>query len=588
MLKVWVLTWKRFINDYDINRALTTFVDQCVIEWLEVTAWQVALWKCFILATRTWWEQFIVQVTVDANEVVTLWNNKFIYISLDQTKIDDWLLVNNDWSNVATIVVWTSWPANNYIKLATTNWSWVITDMRTVFNWKVNNKLNVVDYQKETPIYITSTWSANAYVLSLNTPISSYSEWQRFSFKANFSNTWSATVNIYDITWVLLWAKTIKKLWWSANLDSWDIQNWQVVEIKYDWTNFQMISPVWQITTPVVWALIKNFTCWESIASWDYVRKWLWLTEVPYVITEATNNAWNYRILPNVVLHWTNITTLKISIYDGWSAWDFTLYTYRASDNFLLATNPITRTWYWTYEYTVTLNLTIAAWTEVYFTLTTSYNNQWPRKPLKISFSTPENESKIYRTTALDKHSDFPLWCANSSWVLDNSIPVTMSWIKTLTSLTENKDYYLSNTPWAISLTPWKYIKKIWESMSTTELNVDTKTAFLDSNVTSYSCTTSYPDTTVYTTSYQVWKKWWHALVQWSIWYNPWYSNSIWVQISSDNTNWTTMFWATWVSSTRDTASWSCIIPSMYYVRAYSQVWASSSYYTTAYLTIQE
>lgn len=85
--------------------------------------------------------------------------------------------------------------------------------------------------------HMTSTGSSNAYVLTPSPAITSYSEGQRFTFKASFSNSGAATVNISG-----LGAKDIKK-YVSTALDANDIPSGKVVEIRYDGTNFQLTNP---------------------------------------------------------------------------------------------------------------------------------------------------------------------------------------------------------------------------------------------------------------------------------------------------------------------------------------------------------
>ncbi len=86
--------------------------------------------------------------------------------------------------------------------------------------------------------YIASTGSANAYVLTPSPVLAAYTAGNYFSFKANFTNTGAATVNVSG-----LGAKTIKKKDGATDLVSGDINSGQIVDIEYDGTNFQMVSP---------------------------------------------------------------------------------------------------------------------------------------------------------------------------------------------------------------------------------------------------------------------------------------------------------------------------------------------------------
>lgn len=82
-----------------------------------------------------------------------------------------------------------------------------------------------------------STGSANAYVLAVDAQIVAYSNYQVFKFKANFANTAAATLNVNS-----LGAKIIKKNG-NTDLDANDILNGQIVQVIYDGTNLQIVTP---------------------------------------------------------------------------------------------------------------------------------------------------------------------------------------------------------------------------------------------------------------------------------------------------------------------------------------------------------
>jgi hypothetical protein len=84
--------------------------------------------------------------------------------------------------------------------------------------------------------YAASTGSANAYVLTLSPALAAHITGKEISFKANFTNTGAATINISG-----LGAKTIKKLG-SLDLEANDIVSGQIVTIAYDGTYYQVKS----------------------------------------------------------------------------------------------------------------------------------------------------------------------------------------------------------------------------------------------------------------------------------------------------------------------------------------------------------
>lgn len=91
--------------------------------------------------------------------------------------------------------------------------------------------------------YATSGGSANAYTLSIDAAIAAYATGGKYRFKANFTNTDSATLNVNSIG-----AKTMKKFTAGvkSNLAAGDIQNGQIVDTEYDGTDLLVVSQLAQ------------------------------------------------------------------------------------------------------------------------------------------------------------------------------------------------------------------------------------------------------------------------------------------------------------------------------------------------------
>ena len=99
--------------------------------------------------------------------------------------------------------------------------------------------LNYFDDIKSYFHYNTTAGSANAYTLDLPFNAASYTAGMRIRFKASFSNTGSATINVDG-----LGAKTLKKLSSGAltALSSGDIISGRIYEAVYDGTDFQLFG----------------------------------------------------------------------------------------------------------------------------------------------------------------------------------------------------------------------------------------------------------------------------------------------------------------------------------------------------------
>ena len=87
-----------------------------------------------------------------------------------------------------------------------------------------------------------STGSANAYVLTPDVALTAYVAGERYSFRANFANTGSATLNISGVG-----ARTIKKFGNGATsaaaLTGGEIQNSQPVTVEYNGTDMILVTP---------------------------------------------------------------------------------------------------------------------------------------------------------------------------------------------------------------------------------------------------------------------------------------------------------------------------------------------------------
>lgn len=112
-----------------------------------------------------------------------------------------------------------------------------------------------------------STGAANAYVLTPAAALAAYATGERYSFRANFTNTGAATLAISGLV-----AASIKKMSnaGKAALSAGDIQNGQPVTVEYDGTDFVMTTPVantFNGTTPLAMAGAAINEAFATIAS---------------------------------------------------------------------------------------------------------------------------------------------------------------------------------------------------------------------------------------------------------------------------------------------------------------------------------
>lgn len=112
--------------------------------------------------------------------------------------------------------------------------------------------------------YAVTTWSANAYILAIDAQYVAYTAWDNFEFKTNFSNTWSATVNVNS-----LWAKTLKDPEWNT-LGSGAIPSGSIIKCVYNWTD--MICYGWILATASNKWMAEMLTDAEAKAKTDTTR----------------------------------------------------------------------------------------------------------------------------------------------------------------------------------------------------------------------------------------------------------------------------------------------------------------------------
>lgn len=97
----------------------------------------------------------------------------------------------------------------------------------------------VQSYDPYVPLaYAADGGTSDDYQLDLSPPLSAYLAGQIFRFKAATANTAASTLNVNG-----LGAKTIKKAG-NTDLETGDISATQIVEVIYDGTNFQVLSPL--------------------------------------------------------------------------------------------------------------------------------------------------------------------------------------------------------------------------------------------------------------------------------------------------------------------------------------------------------
>lgn len=98
------------------------------------------------------------------------------------------------------------------------------------------------------------TGTNNAYVIAPTIPIAAYARYQMFSFRSAHVNTTASTLAVSGLA-----AKTIKHLD-GTDLLAGDILATELVQVMYDGTNFQLLSPTGMRGTASTWTAANAYT----------------------------------------------------------------------------------------------------------------------------------------------------------------------------------------------------------------------------------------------------------------------------------------------------------------------------------------
>jgi len=180
------------------------------------------------------------------------------------------------------------------------------------------DKLDIVDFQKWTPVYNASSWWTDAYAIALTPAISVYTDWQTLQFRADVWNSWTATLNVNSV-----WAKTIKKEWVDEDLDTGDIEANQIVAVTWNSVEDvrQMQSNYGQVVQTTPESVTKSFQFWMYTGQWDVMRWWVADNPSTYwTDTDTTGSSWKNTI--------TQIDTDKYAVvYQEGSKWYIAIIT---------------------------------------------------------------------------------------------------------------------------------------------------------------------------------------------------------------------------------------------------------------------
>lgn len=332
----------------------------------------------------------------------------------------------------------------------------------------------------------TDTWETWALLVWVP------SQFQRKEFIENLNIDWLTEQT--EISWtenLIIWDKKIT----SANLLR---ANKEVFEAWEDITQDDIDN--WRNALRL-WILNSQD---ESFISWSQVDFWyIWYDNSVTKIWQSFTINWS----------WKKINSITISLRKVWSpTWILSMKVYSNTWTTLIATSSNTinesSLTTWLVNYTFNFNNEILVNWLNYFTIETNRSNStsdysrcyWATisglyswwnyyritntwtwsiqttEDLSFSVSINEETSRVYKTDATNKSKIDFRWFATNPVTIWNNVVVDTDWVSaTQTGLTIWSDYYLANTPWAISTTPWTNIVSVWKAVSTTWIQINSK-----------------------------------------------------------------------------------------------------------------
>lgn len=314
MERIWILNWTNITQDKDFAMYYFALANAWILEWLNVTANTVAPWKAIIKWTRTNGEEVAIAYENTANVTIdTSWTTK-VFIKIDQAKLDDWSANLEDWTGVATIQTGASYPAWNYVALASVT-TWTITDARVLSLLKTSWLTQDFD----------TSWNmtANAF----------FGDWSNLTWLSAEVESTSLNLMLWS-TWTVWKAYS---LWnyeqlsvWTSN-DFWSTAQPRMAQSFYaqsvDITTIKLMIKT--VSSPSDNVLIEIQTDNAGVPSWTVVTNWtsdnINYTVLSWTFTEETFNFASVPVLTEGDLYhivvkrsgWTD----AVNYYAVESAW---------------------------------------------------------------------------------------------------------------------------------------------------------------------------------------------------------------------------------------------------------------------------
>lgn len=249
-----------------------------------------------------------------------------------------------------------------------------------------------------------------------------------------------------------------------------------------------------------------NAVAWESIWPWVQVQNNLEFMQY----STTLQSLWQSF----TTVAWWLLTSIAMNIKKTWTpTWNLTCYIYTDTDLatvYWTSSNTISVGWLSTSYASQTFNfasLYLAAWTVYRFKISSDWANStsnyvqiwengnnyaggvwysinstntwttaWSSRDIWFTATLVTNSEtswRVYRTNATNWYQIWFIWFARQTVTVGNTLQIDTALTKNQSWLTPVTDYYLWNTVWTISTSPWTNSKKVWKSLSATEIAIE-------------------------------------------------------------------------------------------------------------------
>lgn len=369
MQRVALINWENINQDYDLAKIIKSIVTSWIVEWLEVVDWKVVPWYAFVNITRDQETFPIIFINTEDLILDTTWTKK-VYIEINQENIDDGSINNANWTWIWEIKIWSSYPSENYISLASIN-SWIITDERNFIT--TNDFFN-----------ITKQWNIFNWANQL---VKLWTDWKISDLLLPVLNV---SVPNVDASGVIPW-ETIKKMWYPANATSWNdtytheynLVSWTIWQTFITPNTDYFLSWTFWIN---FWSYynghVKAFTfkIYDSISKTKTLYSF-WAFDWNYI-----NNTTTYFQLPNWLLKKNTEYYAELEVTNVYSTWYYVRVRY-------------SNTWPYA-SWKMYINWAESVWNDMRFLLnykTSSFISWWALFPARFWYKPWEETKKIYQ-----------------------------------------------------------------------------------------------------------------------------------------------------------------------------------------------